>query len=156
MTEEESPEVKALNYAMSLGLNSVYDEALEKRKALGDKTIELSDVRGRRRQLEAFKTDVEMSIIEDERLKHTDMSVAAMEKHLKIAFNNNGDLRETRDELMMVAGQIEVLEHEVSLLETDIKIAVSRLHELGGFYQFMAVIKQAEATRKTIENKGPW
>lgn len=156
MSNEESAELKAFRYIESLGVHSVYDEALDKRKALGDKVLDLADVRSRKRTVEAYKADLEMEVIEDERIKHTDMSAAAMDKHLKVAFSNNSDIRESKDELMMLAGQIELLEHDVMLLETDLRIAAARLQELGGLTQFLAVIKQAEITRKTLETKGPW
>lgn len=156
MSDQPSPEKKAFDYVESLGVHSVYDEALASRKALGDKVMELADLRSRRRTLESLKSDLEMAVVEEERHKHTDMSATAMEKHLKVAFSNNGDIRETRDELIMLAGQIEMTEHDVSLLEHDIRIAAARLHELGGLTNFMAAVKQAETTRKTIENKGPW
>lgn len=156
MSDDPTPEVKALNYIESLGVHSVYDTALAARKELGDKMLALEDARSRRRTLESFKTDVEMAVIEEERGRHTDMSQAQMDKHLKVAFSNNSDLRETRDELIMLAGEVDGLEHAITLLETDIRIAVSRLTELGGLAQFFAVLKQAEITRKTPEDGNPW
>lgn len=156
MSTDPTPEAKAFQYIESLGIHSVYDTALAARKELGDQMLSLEDARSRRRTLEAFKVDVEMSIVEEERIKHTDMSQAQMDKHLKIAFNNNSDIRETRDELVVIAGEVDALEHAISLLETDIRIAVSRLTELGGLAQFFAAIKQAETTRKTSEDRNPW
>ena len=160
MTQADSPEVKALRYVEGLGLNTVYDGALESRKGLEDKLMVLNDLRNRRRTVESFKADCEMEVIESERSKHTDMSQAAMERHLKVVFSNHADIREANEELILLAGQIELTEHEVEVLKTDIKIATARLEELGGYFQFMAVLKQSEASRKssesTREDGNPW
>lgn len=156
MTDDPTPEVKSLRYAEGLGLNSVWEESLVKRQALSEKVLDLSNARNRKRELEAYKTDLEMAATEEEYSKHPDLSVAAMERHLKLVFSNHAEIRETKDEITVVVGQVELLEHEIMLLKTDIEIAVARLHELGGYFQFMAVIKQAEITRKATESKGPW
>lgn len=159
MSTDPTPEVKAFRYVESLGLNSVHEHALAARKELGDKILELHAAKARRRSLESLRTDLEMAVIEDEHRKHTDLSVAAMDRHLKVEFSNNGELREAKDDLIAVASDIDLLEFEVSLLETDIRIAAARLHELGGYFQFMAVLKQAETTRKTsetIDTDDPW
>ena len=159
MTEAESPEVKAFRYVESLGLNTVYEGAVSSRTALEDKYMTLNNLRNRRRTVEAFRLDCEMVVIESERSKHPEMSQAQMDKHLKVAFSNHSDIREANEELMMLAGQIELTEHEVELLKTDIKIATSRLEELGGYLQFMAVLKQSEVSRKSRETTpdgNPW
>lgn len=160
MAGTESPEVKALRYVEGLGLNSVYEGAIEARKHLEDKYLTLNDLRNRRRTVESFRFDCEMEVMEAERAKHVDMSQAQMDKHLKVVFSNHSDIREARDELIMLAGQIELLEHDIDMLNTDIKIATSRLVELGGYFQFMTALKQAETSRKSSETKtedgDPW
>jgi hypothetical protein len=160
MEQQESPEVKAFRYVESLGLNTVYDGAVQSRKGLEEKYMILNDLRNRRRTVEAFRFDCEMEVIEAERSKHPDMSQAQMDKHIKVAYSNNSDIRESNEELAMLAGQIELTEHEVDLIKTDIKIATSRLEELGGYFQFMAVLKQSETSRKsresTTDDGNPW
>lgn len=160
MATPESPEVRSLRYAEGLGLNSVYEHATEARKVLEDKYMTLNDLRNRRRTVESFQRDCEMEIVEAERSKHPDMSQAQMDKHLKVAFSNSSDIRESREELSLLAGQIELLEHEVDLLNADIRIDSARLNELGGFFQFMAVLKQSESSRKskesTTDDGNPW
>jgi hypothetical protein len=158
-TPDPTPELKSIHYAESLGLNSVYDGALSARQELETKTQHLADLRNKRRQREQYLNDIEMLVIEDERAKHPSMSQTQMDKHLKVAFNNNGDIRETREELANLAGDVDLVEYEIELLHQDIKIAVARLHELGGYYQFMAVVKQANEARKSREARAdgnPW
>lgn len=160
MPDTPSPEAKSLAYAEGLGLNSVYDEALVARKQLESKVNEIHEARSRKRTLENYRHDREMAILEEERGANSDMPIAALERHLKVVYSNDAELREIRDELLALQGDIDLWEYEMSLLESDIKIAVARLHELGGYFQFMAVIKSTSEARKAREareaDKDPW
>lgn len=154
-----TPEKKALDYVESLGLNSVYNEAVSARNVLDAQHKRLLELRSEKRRLENFRADREMEVTEEERIKNPEMSMTAFEKHLKVAFSNDGDIRETRDELSTLAGEIDYVEYEIECIHQDIKIAVARLHELGGYFQFMAVIKQASESRKsreTSQDGNPW
>lgn len=159
MTDSPSPERKSLKYAEDLGLDTVYHEAVSARNLLEQKHKELLDHRARRRSVEQYKVDREMEVAERERAANPTMSQAQMDKHLKVAYSNEGDIREARDELSSLAGEIDFVEFEIDRIHQDIKIAVARLHELGGYFQFMAVVKQASEARKsktTREDGNPW
>lgn len=145
---------QSLAYAESLGVNSVYANALDKQKALGDKLLDLSNLKNRRRQLEAYKSDREMEVLEEEQGKHRDQSATWLKEHMKMVYSNDGDIRETRDELITLANDIELLEFEVDILNQDIKIAVARLHELSGYLNFMAVIKSSSMMMRNAEQSG--
>lgn len=155
---EKSPS-ESIKYAEGLGLNSVHDAAVAGSQALEAKHQRLLELRSRRRQLEQFRLDREMELTEEQRGLNPEMSMSAFEKHMKVAFNNDGDIRETRDELSSLAGEIDFVEFEIDRISQDIKIAVARLHELGGYFQFMAVVKQADEARKAREAResgDPW
>lgn len=160
MTQPPSPEAKSLAYAESLGLDTVYHEAISARNQLDEKHKHMLQLRGERRRVEQFKADLEMEVTERERAANPSMSQAQMDKHLKVAFSNEGDIREARDDLATLAGEIDFVEYEIDRIHQDIKIAVARLHELGGYFQFMAVVKQASEARKAKEAKqadgNPW
>jgi hypothetical protein len=51
-----------------------------------------------------------------------------------------------RGELLESIGDVEGLEYDRAMNETDIKIAVARLHELGGYFEYLAAIKRAESS----------
>lgn len=137
-----SPGAKALAYAEDkLGVNSIYETALTKRNELDDILSELSELRDKKRALALSLEDKEMAVAADEWGKHPDMAVTRMEKHVKVAFSNDGEIREMREALAKVSGDIEGREFDKEMLETDIKIAVARLHELGGYFQYLAAIK---------------
>ena len=146
---EQSPEAKSFSYVESLGVNSVYDDAKARRQELDSKMQTLHTCRSRKRELESLKVDVEMQVTEELRGEHPDWSVAEFDRQIKVAFSNEGRIREIRDELVMLQGEIELYEFDISLLEIDIKIATARLHELGGLLQFMAVIKGISAANRS-------
>lgn len=159
MTTEPSPEAKALAYVEGLGLNSVYEGVLATRQELDRKQLELHGIRAERRRLEALRQDLEMEVAERVRSSDPSMSAASFDRQLKIELSNSAEVRETKDMLIELANNHDLLEWEVSILETDVKIAVARLHELGGYFQFMAVLKstsEAKRSQETPRDGNPW
>lgn len=145
-----SPGLKALNYANdTLGVNKVYEDALKIREELNETLTLLSDARDKKRELESKLVDVEMFVAAEERGKHADMSQAAMDKHLKVALHNHPEWRTLRANLANLAGEMDGLEMDKTMHETDIKIAVSRMQELGGHLQYLAAIKQSETAKNS-------
>lgn len=159
MSTSSSPERKALDYAeLTLGVHKVFEEAKEKRQALADANLKMLDLRAARRGQEQYLEDLKMEVIEEERSTNPSESQAAFDRRIKVVFSNNGAIREGRDRLLYLAGDIETVEYEIEMLTKDIQIAVARMQELGGYLQFLAVIKQANASRETKNHTdgNPW
>lgn len=148
---ESSPERKGWDYALTLGVNSVYDEAVSRRNELERKQIQLHELRGRKRELESFRADVEMEVVEETRRSHPDWSVAEFDRQIKVAFSNESRLREVRDDLHNLQGDIDLCEYEITLIKVDIDIAVTRLTELGGVLNFMGVLKGISEAKQRQE-----
>lgn len=135
---------KALVYAEdNLGVHTVLQTAEQARAALDNVYTELSKAGDSKRDLHDRITDLEWLIASEERGKHPDMSAAAMEKHLKVAYSKNDDHRELRDQLRKATGDVEGLEYDARILEYDIKIAVARMTELGGYLNYLAAVKNS-------------
>jgi hypothetical protein len=140
----ESAGLKALRYAEEkLHVNTIFEEVCEVRDDLDKLLTDLSELRDRRRDLTARLADKEMEVAADEWGKHPDMAVSRMEKHVKVAFSNDGEIRGYREELAKVTGDIEGLEFDKEIHEANIKIAVARMHELGGYFAYLAAIKNS-------------
>lgn len=138
----------ALKYAEEqLLVHEVYQGALAARASLDETLTELSKKRDVLRDKEFLLSDREMEVAADERGRHPDMSATAMEKHLKIALNNDDATRELREQIAHVRSDIEGLEYDRSMSEHDIKIACARMTELGGYLQYLAVIKDVANRR---------
>lgn len=155
---EPSPERKAFDYAEQvLGVHQIHDQALVSRNHLEELHKQLLAERNRRRQLESALRDREMEVAEEVYNQHANESQAARDRLLKVALNNDGDVRETKEDLVTLAGQIDFLEFEVERVTQDIKIAVARMQELGGYLTYLAVIKQASNARQSNTADGnPW
>jgi uncharacterized protein YhaN len=138
--------VKALNYAEDfLGVHKVYQEAISARQKL-DKTLDaLVGARYRKRELESSLVDREMELISEQRGIHPEFSATAMDAHMKRIKNADDDYREIREQISATTSTIDSLESNKTVDEVDIKIAVARLQELGGYFEYLAVIKQQQA-----------
>jgi hypothetical protein len=50
-----------------------------------------------------------------------------------------------------VTGDVEGLEFDKAIHEADIKIAVARMQELGGYFAYLAAVKESEIARLARE-----
>lgn len=138
----------AVKYAEeTLGVHSVYEGLLKLRNSLDECLTLLAEAKDKKRDKEFALLDREMEVAADERGRHPDMSAAGMEKHLKIALNNDDDTRELREQLAKLHSDIEGYEFDRSVIETDIKIGLARMNELGGYLQYLAVVKDVANRR---------
>lgn len=144
-----NPGQKAIEYAeIQLGVSKVYTESLQKRNELDEILNELSELRDRKRDIDARLLDAEMLVAADEWSKHPDMSAARMDKHVKVAYSNSDEIRGYREELVKLVGDIEGREFDLKVCETDLRIAVARMTELGGYFQYLAAVKQAQTQQQ--------
>lgn len=140
-----------------LSVHKVYEDVLAKRNELDSLLGELSEARDRKRDLEARRTDREVLIASEEWSKHPDMAVSRMEKHVKQAYANDDEVRDYREQLIKLTGDIEGFEFDRDILETDIRIACARLQELGGYLNFLAAIKTEAGKASEARDEGnPW
>lgn len=151
--------LKSLRYAEEeLGANKVYEDAQALSLELTEAHNRLDELRDKRRSKEQFKADREMEVIEEERASVPNESVAAFERRLKVVFSNDGGIREAREELSFLAGEINRAEHYIEGLVKDIQITVARMQELGGYFQYLAEIKRSQRIQSnpTRDESDPW
>jgi DNA-binding transcriptional ArsR family regulator len=147
---------RALQYAeQTLGVHTVHKEAGEWAERLDKARARLMDLRGQQRDEEANYTDLELNTIAEARAQLSDMSQAAFDRHIKIALNNDETLREERAKLAARARQIDSAEYEVSVARTRVEILLARMHELGGYFGYLAAIKNAETAEKYRAQEWP-
>lgn len=164
--KKSSTAAKSLAYAENeLGVHEVFEEAEKARAKLDATYSELSEKRDYRRELEAKLDDLMMIVAEDERGKHPDMSQAQMDKHVKIAYSKSVPIVDTRNMLRQLTNDIEGLEYDESYLKHKTSILTARMTQLGGYLNFLAVIKYGDLLRKernarsvdkTKLGPGPW
>jgi hypothetical protein len=146
---------KALAYAEdTLGVHTVYEACVAHRDRLDGILDRLAEAKDTKRDLEFRLSDQEQLIASDEWGKHPDMAQTRMDKHLKSAFWKSDEWRELREQLGRATGDVEGLEYDKSVCDTDIKIAVARMQELGGYLQYLAAVKLASGAAKSAEETG--
>jgi hypothetical protein len=137
----------ALDYAERvLGVHKVYEEANALLVALDGCCTSLDEAIDARRALDDKISDYEMDILIAERGKHADMSQAGMDRHLKEVYHKDETLKRLRMERNAKAGEASGLELDQKFIEWQLKVKVGRMEELGGYFHFLAVTKQAEAS----------
>jgi hypothetical protein len=67
-----------------------------------------------------------------------------MDQHMKVAKQVDPRCRELRKEIFDATSRIEAQETSRVGYEADLKIAVSRLNELGGYLTFLAALKNSQ------------
>lgn len=134
---------KALKYAEDgLGVHSVYESAVTSHKEYGEVLDQLSTIRSRKRTLEEELGEREVDILIEETSKHPSMSATAMKDHSKKAIQKDAQSKALRHELIEVSNEIDRLESRKAILEQEVRIQVARLNELGGYLQYLYIVKQ--------------
>jgi hypothetical protein len=143
---------KALKYAEdTLGVHSVYEEATRVQAELTAINDELGRLIAEKRQLTGQATQREGDIMVDERGKHPDHSQAAFDRHLKVTYHTDGELFDLRRRLLDNATRIDLLEFEGRSKESQLRLLVARLEQLGGYLHYLAAVKTEQQGIKTTE-----
>lgn len=136
----------ALQYAEStLGVHEIYQEGRTALEALQNATNNLVGSQAKRRWLDDQIENREMDLLIDERGRHPDHSEAAFQRHLKEVYHTDDDLRSMREERAALAAVIFAAEAAVDSCKQTIKFTSARMEELGGYLNYLAAVKNAEA-----------
>lgn len=139
---------QALEYAeRTLGVHRVYEDVQATAARLAETRESLATMRAEKARAEADYTDAEYAFITDQRAQLAEMSQTAFDKAIKAAVNKEPNLRAMRAELAQRHTNIELTEASIARMRVDVEIGVARLHELGGYFAYLAAIKNAETAR---------
>lgn len=146
---------KALVYAeVTLGVHKSHEIASGQLETLDETLADLDKAQDRRRELEDQYADREVELIGEMRGVHPNMSDTRFKSELKGWERTDDKLRELRVELNKVRSEIQGLEYDVDITKLRIRTACSRMEELGGYLNYLAVIKTlAEADNKREEKQ---
>jgi len=146
---------KALAYAeQELGVHRDYQVATEQLESLDATLADLDKAQDRRRKLEEDYADREVELISEMRGIHPNMSDTRFKSEFKGWERTDQALRELRVELFKVRSEIQGLELDAEMARLRIKVSCSRMEELGGYLNYLAVVKtQAEQSKNTQETE---
>jgi len=143
---------KALRYAEDqLGVHTVWEKAQSQLVELNGLYTDLDKSQDQRRELVEQIADREGELLSDERGRHADMSAAAFDQHFKGVKRTDTALQGFRSKLMEVQGIISGLEYDVDFLKQSLRLSEGRLTELGGYFNYLAAVKQDDTSNKTSE-----
>ena len=145
---------RALEYAENvLGVHKDLKIASDQLEALDELFADLDKAQDRKRELNEEIADREVELIGEKRGIHSDMSSTEFKTRLREWEREDGKLTALRIELNKVLSEIQGMEYDADITKLRIKVACSRMDELGGYLNYLAVIKnQAEKTTKPTES----
>jgi hypothetical protein len=141
----------SLTYAEeTLGVHQVYEEALALNTALDELLTAKDKALDEKRNLEDEVADRKINILIEERGKHPDESQAAMDRHLKEVYHKDEELKRLQLLANAKAAEVSGIDLDIEYNRARRAVAVARMNELGGYFQFLAVTKLAQIeARKT-------
>ena len=148
---------RALNYAEdSLGVHRVYTDS-------ENIVLQLQELYKKRAGLETesrnMATDIERhraSLLDRETLANPEMSVTAHERHMKLVYARDEKLREMTDTLNQVMAERDLIDADIRGRETNHKGHVARMNELGGYFSYLAMAKNAQLVAMSQMSDYPW
>lgn len=147
----------ALEYAEDvLGVHQVYDDSQALLKELDEAMTALDAAIDARRTLDDKIEDHQMEVLIA--LRGTlggEISQAAFDKRLKETYNRDQTLRRLKQDRNAKAGEASGLELDIEHIKYRLKVAVGRMEELGGYFNFLAVTKYAELQARYAEASTP-
>lgn len=136
---------RALEYAEGhLGVHRVHGEAESLLAEMDEALSALDSAIDARRTLDDQIEDRQMTLLIEERGKAADISQAAMDRRLKELYHKDEMLRRLRMERNAKAGEASGLELDIEHMKYRLKVKVARMQELGGYFQYLAAVKNAE------------
>jgi hypothetical protein len=140
---------KALAYAeQTLGVHAVFEGVQSAMEQLEQARHILTEYRRYKADEEEKYADAELAFYSDTRATLAEMSQAQFDKHIKVAINQEPELRRLRGVLASRARQIEQAETDVSIFRTRVEVGIARMTELGGYLEYLAAVKRAETVSK--------
>lgn len=134
----------ALDYAENtLGVHKVHEEADELLVKLDQQMTELDEHQDARRALDEQISNREMDVLIEERGKHASMSEAAFGRHLKEVQHKDEQLRKLKSDRGLQAGLAAGLEFDIEYTKARLKVKVARMEQLGGYFNYLAAVKNA-------------
>lgn len=124
----------------SLGIQAVYDAALASRTGLDQTLTLMAEAKDKKRAIEGELADHETLVIQGVWAANPELAQTRLDKLVKVEINQAPNLRELRQKLNAAISEIEGLEYDKQMHETDIRISTARMTELNGYLVFISAL----------------
>lgn len=143
---------KGLLYAeKDLGVHTVYQEATAALQNLDEVVTDLDKAQDERRYLAEDIAQWEADLTLRERGANSEMSATAFEQYLKLAKQNDKDLKRLRQQMIGLHSRIQGLEYDMEMLKLKVRVKVARMNELGGYFAYLVQLKAETPTTPTAQ-----
>lgn len=140
----------AVQYAEdTLGVNAVYERCQLLRTRLEASLEELARIRRDKRENEALLSDFEYELLSQQAAEHSELSQAALERHMKMFLSKDDTHKELRRVIREKQFSIDECEGTMKTLEADIRIESARMTELGGYLQYLAAASYVKLNKSS-------
>lgn len=140
----------------TLGVNDVFSTAVEiesnLRKTLADRAGLEQAINGIKAGIEIRTADIRSDVLGE----YGTLSATAYESKVKDVCGQDGKLRKMREDLLAKTNRLADLDAEIRIEELEHRSRVARLHELGGYFQYLASSKNAFTAARTSVNDFPF
>lgn len=124
-------------------LDGAYSKAIASRTALDEKLSLLVDAKQAKRLAEDRLTNLETDLAMQYRAENPDMSQTQFDKQVRWAIHKNPDWIALRDEITRLAGEVDSLDADRSILKKDVETHNARMIGAGGLLFFLGAEKLA-------------
>jgi len=124
-------------------LDGAYSKALSSRQALDEKLAQLVTARQEKRLAEDRLADLEVELASNYRVNNPDMSQAQFDKQVRWIVHQDPEWKQLRDKITHLAGEIDALDADRSVLKQDILAHTSRMTGIGGYLFYCGAEKLA-------------
>lgn len=139
-----------IEYAeQTLGVHSVFQEAHDLVSKIDEVRKAIAAGRKNKRIYEADLVDREFELLSAAKAGDPSASQAAIERAVKSLVHTDRDARQIRQHQADLSASLDDLDAQLHTLERDLQVKVARMNELGGYFAYLAALKNAQTQGRT-------
>lgn len=142
-TQAGNASARSVSYALNLGLETVWTEAVEAEHVLQEAHDQLRETADKRRAVDEDILDREAQVVSEQRAANADMTATEFERRIKGWLRDDSQLTSLRADRMSLSFQYDAAEHQARQAEATIRIRSARMTELGGYFTYLAAVRAA-------------
>lgn len=149
--------IRSIRYAEDqLGVHDTYTSLVQiesnLRKTLAERAGLEQEINGIRAGIEIRTSDIRSDVLGE----FGTLSATAYESKVKDACSQDGKLRKLREDLLSATDRLADIEAEIRIEELEHRSRVARLHELGGYFEYLASSRNATTAARATVNDWPF
>lgn len=142
---------RAVIYAEdTLGINSVYEDCISLEEDLAPKHTRQAQLRASIREVTDRIEEREMELVEKVRADNPTISMAQLDRDLKLAMHNDEAYVQRKQQLREFKEELDEVENEIREIEIKLRTRTTRMQELGAYMAYLASVKNAVTAARGV------